>query len=321
MILLQIVLQYLIMNSNPSINDLLACAVSAAKAAGNYALKNKSRRSEVILSAAHDVKLKLDVECQQIAEEVILSAFPLHNILGEEDSSPSLSHHSNTPILQYPHTSPSAHPPSSDICHLPSVVCPPPSSLSYLWILDPIDGTVNFHHGFPFWCCSLAIEQEGQIIAGVIYAPELNELYTATSQQRSMLNGKPISVSATRKLQESIIMTGIDKNSGLSSTASGSTAESKRKPYEIVTRLASSSRKIRVLGSAALDLCQVASGRADGYFESGIYLWDVAAGDIIVRQAGGKTEFIERQTEADGIAFMASNGLIHDDLKTLITKP
>ena len=116
-------------------------------------------------------------------------------------------------------------------------------------------------------------------------------------------------------------MTGIDKNSGLSSTASGSTAESKRKPYEIVTRLASSSRKIRVLGSAALDLCQVASGRADGYFESGIYLWDVAAGDIIVRQAGGKTEFIERQTEADGIAFMASNGLIHDDLKTLITKP
>src|ERR1700690_2741130 len=142
----------------PPASDLLACAVGAARAAGLHALQNEGRRGEVAQSLAHDVKLNLDTECQVKAEQVIRLAYPEHAILGEEGGAEG-------------------------------------DAATPLWIIDPIDGTVNFSHGLSYWCSSIAVQIGGKMVAGAVYAPVLNELFTASSEQTACCNDEPISVS------------------------------------------------------------------------------------------------------------------------------
>lgn len=251
---------------------LLEIAVAAARAAGGHALANRTRRMETDQVSAHDVKLKLDRECQAIAENSIRERQPKHAILGEETADGTSS----------------------------------PADSSYLWIIDPIDGTVNFSHGLPFWCCSVAVRFHGNTIAGAVYAPQFDELYTAAVGQRSECNGHPLQVSGRVRLSQSLVMTGLDQKVG-------PTLER----YEIFRAIADSAQKARVMGVAALDMCRVASGQAEGYFEAGIYTWDIAAASLIVEQAGGLTETI---AEAGGhrLLFLATNGHIHGELRDLI---
>ena len=257
------------------LDAILTCAIEAARSAGDYALAQAQRRTDVLQAYAHDVKLKLDVESQEEACLVIRRRFPDHDILGEED--------------------PRACESAAD-------------SPRVLWVIDPIDGTVNFSHGMPMWCCSVAALWRGQTIAGAVYAPALNECYSAASDRPSLRNGEAIHVSGVSSLERAMVLTGLDKN-----------LDPRLPPFEVFRAISVSVQKARILGAAALDICRVASGQADGYFESGIYLWDVAAARLIVQQAGGTAETI-RKMDAGRLQFVASNGLIQEALKSTILK-
>jgi myo-inositol-1(or 4)-monophosphatase len=259
--------------------ELLECAIAAAQAGGNHALNNLNRRQEYKATFAHDVKLALDIECQQVAERLISERFPDHLFLGEEDTSLGRSNGEQ----------------------------PPPSD-AVQWIIDPIDGTVNFSHGLPMWCCSIAARIGTDVVAGAVFMPELGLLYSATIDGPAQCNGEPIHVSQTASLDKAIVMTGMDKH-----------MDPAIKPYELFSRIADNTRKARIVGSAAVDICWVAAGRADGYFERGIYIWDVAAAGLIVQRAGGCTRMIESMEEPYRMAWVASNPQIHEPLCELVT--
>ncbi|MBR4171981.1 MAG: inositol monophosphatase [Kiritimatiellae bacterium] len=248
----------------PSV-QLLAVASFAARRAGQYVVANLSRRDDVNKASREDVKHKLDVESQRIIEEIIRTSYPDHAILGEESA--------DRPEVE------------SD----------------YRWIVDPIDGTVNFFHGFPWWNCSVAVWYRGRAVAGAVFAPELGKLYEATADGPALCNGVPIHVSDTENPELAMFATGADKHDlgGLS--------------FRGIRRIAETSQRARLLGSAALDICHVAEGRLDGYFESGIYLWDMAAASLILERAGGTCSILKDYgTPKYHIAFLATNGKLHD---------
>jgi len=269
--------------SLPSNESLLNVAIEAAKAGGNHAQTNTSRRTEVIQTYAHDVKLALDVECQALIEKIIQGHFPDHGILGEEDETSV----NGTKLGENKST----------------------VEDNYEWIVDPIDGTVNFSHGFSSWCCSIAVRRGGEMVAAAVYAPDMNALYAATVDSPATCNGKPIHVSTKKTLAESLVMTGIDKN-----MIPGVEA------LTFFKKIAFACQKTRVMGSAALDLCWVAEGMADGYFEGCIYLWDIAAAGLIVKQAGGAGEIVALREEPHQMSYIASNGHVQEELKALIGK-
>ncbi len=266
------------------VSELLDIAIKASQVGGKHALANKARCEEYIAADRHDIKLALDVECQAKIEAFIRQSFPEHAILGEEDN-----------------TSLNGNRLGDDKSNIKG-----PDG--YEWIIDPIDGTVNFSHKFPIWCCSVAVRRGETVQAGAVYAPDMNILYAASVDTPSTRNGEPIQVTKRDKLAESIILTGLDKN-----VVPGV------EPLGFFFRFAENCRKARILGSAALDLCLVAEGIADGYFEGSIYLWDIAAAGLIVKQAGGKGEIIAEREEPNQISYLASNGLIQEKLKDLIT--
>lgn len=258
---------------NISLTHLLDTAICAAEAAGKHALANKARRKETNETFAHDVKLVLDVECQKIAEEVIATEFPEHGILGEED------------IRENP-------------------------AEDYEWIIDPIDGTMNYTHGFPYWCASVAVRYHSKIIAGCVFAPEFNDYYTAHIEDPAKLNGEPILASDTQFLDEAMIFTGISKH-----------MQSANEPhFERFKMLAINTRKVRITGSAALDLCHVAAGNCDGYFETGIYLWDHAAAGLIAEQAGAVLSLFPKRDVPHGCDVICTNKNLIDGLRAIYTK-
>lgn len=256
--------------------SLLVCAVAAARAAGGHALRNwGSRRGEAVARMRNDIKLALDIECQRIAEDRIRRSFPRHRILGEEDT---------------------------------GTACPPAPDDCYEWIVDPIDGTLNFSHGLPLWCCSIAVRRNGCALAGTVYAPALREIYAATAEGPATLNGRRIAVSRLARVADAMIATGLDKD-----------IARRVKPLAVLEAISLSTQRARILGSAALDICRVAAGQLDGYFEGGIYIWDVAAGGLIVERAGGRAETMASMPDGR-LRFLATNGRIHGALRRVIAR-
>lgn len=253
----------------PELEALLNCCVAAARAAALHALSNSARRRQATRRFAHDVKLALDLESQRAAEAVIRRANPSHSILGEEQS----SGRGNNP---------------------------------WRWVIDPIDGTVNFLHGSPWWCSSVAVQHEGRTVAGAVFGPEYDELFTAHSAGPALCNGRLIRVSDTHAMGSALICTGIVKQG----------AERKRS-FLTFRRITEACQKTRIQGSAALDICSVACGRADAFFESGIYLWDVAAAGLIVERAGGRADYL-KNGPGNRVHFLASNGIIHAALRRVL---
>ena len=181
---------------------------------------------------------------------------------------------------------------------------------NYKWIIDPIDGTVNFAHGIPLNCVSIGIEKEGEIIMGVVYNPHINEFFFAEKRKGATLNDKPISVSNEMQVLRSCLVTGfpytyINMPNG---------------PLEIFDKLIRKGVPVRRIGSAAIDLCWVACGRFDGFYEHKLEPWDSAAGFLIVEEAGGKVT--NHENEPFSIyqhKILATNGKIHDELSDIIT--
>jgi myo-inositol-1(or 4)-monophosphatase len=243
----------------------LKAAENAARAAGKLLCANFQQRQHVNAVAAHDIKLEIDVQAQELIGKLLLDEFPAHALYGEE-----------------------------------GIVGD--QSSDHQWIVDPLDGTVNYFYGIPHFCVSIALRQRGEIIVGVIYDPIRNEMWAGQKGDVSKLNGSPIQVSERRELAEAVISIGLAK-----------TRETIDKNFPLLQQMIHRVRKCRVLGSAALDLAYVACGRFDAYIETGISLWDIAAGWLLVENAGGTVDLRPRENMKDKYSIVASNGLI--DLK------
>jgi myo-inositol-1(or 4)-monophosphatase len=177
------------------------------------------------------------------------------------------------------------------------------------WIIDPLDGTVNFAHGIPFFCVSIAATIRNALVCGVIYNPLSNELFTASLHGGARLNGELIAVSPTSMIQESILATGFPYN--VAENPLGCIEQ-----FDVVVRTGT---PVRRLGSAALDLAYTAAGRFDGFWESVLQPWDIAAGVLIVQEAGGKvTNYSSNTFDLSNSSVVATNGHIHDELSALL---
>lgn len=180
---------------------------------------------------------------------------------------------------------------------------------TYKWIIDPIDGTVNFAQGIPLNCVSIGIEYEGEIILGAVYNPHLNEFFVAEKGKGATLNEKPIRVSDKTETIKSCLVTGfpytyINEPNG---------------PIEVFERFVRKGVSVRRLGSAAIDLCWVACGRLDGFFEQKLEPWDSAAGYLIVEEAGGRvTDFTGQKYSVYQHKILATNGKIHGEMLEVI---
>ncbi len=180
-----------------------------------------------------------------------------------------------------------------------------PTSSNYKWIIDPIDGTVNFANGIPICCVSIGVEKDGQMIHGAVYNPIFNEFYLAEKGKGATLNGQPIQVSEKAEVSSSCLVTGfpytyLDMPNG---------------PLQCFERFIRKGIPVRRLGSAAIDLCWVAAGRFDGFYEHKLQAWDSAAGFLMVEEAGGKvTDFNGNHYSPYQPHLLATNGKIHDEM-------
>jgi myo-inositol-1(or 4)-monophosphatase len=182
---------------------------------------------------------------------------------------------------------------------------------SHCWIFDPLDGTTNYAHGLPIFCSSLALEIEGQIAVAAVYDPARRELFTATRGGGAFLNGTPMTVSSIDRIVDSLLVTGF----------AYTVHEAAEELVSLFGAFLGRAQAVRRLGSAALDLCYVAAGRFEGFWEQHLKPWDMAAGSLIVEEAGG------RMTGMDGTPFdvwrpemLASNGVLHEALLATIAE-
>jgi len=181
----------------------------------------------------------------------------------------------------------------------------------YKWIIDPIDGTVNFAHGIPLCCVSIGLIHKGEIILGAVYNPMMNELFFAEKGKGATLNGNPIKVSSKNNFKTAFLVTGFPYK----------WPDGPEHPIKVFERMILEGLPIRRLGSAAIDLCWVACGRFDGFWEYNLQAWDVAAGYLIVKEAGGRiTDFNGVDAEVFAKETLATNGLIHEAMLEAIKR-
>src|SRR5437899_7978048 len=243
----------------------LDTAEQAARRAGRLLRENFRRRQRVNAIAAHDVKLQIDIEAQELIAKLLLEEFPGHALYGEE-----------------------------------GVVGD--QSSEHQWVVDPLDGTVNYFYGIPHFCVSIALRLRSEIMVGVIYDPIRDEMWAGQKGEVSKLNGCPFHVSDRADLAEAVISIGLAK-----------TGETINANFPLLQAMIHRVRKCRVLGSAALDMAYVACGRMDAYIETGISLWDIVCRLLLVENAGGTVDLRPLEHMKDKYSIVASNGVI--DLK------
>ncbi len=247
---------------------MLETAIEAAYTAGKLLRQNFGSPLNVNEASHHDIKLELDVQAQKAITKVILADFPEHAILGEEGVSG-------------------------------------PADAEVRWVIDPLDGTVNFFYGIPFYAVSIAAQQRvgdgWQTMAGAVYAPEMDEMFAAERGAAPTLNGRAIRVSERAELSEAIVGFGFFKSE-----------ETIQQGLRTVQYLTPRVRKMRLMGAAALDTVYVACGRFDGYIEYGIRLWDICAGQLILEQAGGRVDSVPG-TKPNSFDVRMSNGKVKLD--------
>jgi len=185
------------------------------------------------------------------------------------------------------------------------------SDSPYRWIIDPLDGTTNYAHRFPCFCVSIAVEYQKTIEIGVIYDPIRKELFVAEKGKGATLNQQPLSVSSRPILKEALLVTGFAYN----------LRDNPNNNLNHFSRLLMRAQGIRRMGSAALDLCYVAAGRLDGFWELNLKPWDTAAGSLILTEAGGQvTDFSGKTFLIDKPEILATNGKIHQEMVDVLTQ-
>jgi len=245
--------------------------LEALHKAGSIARAAINAPKEIELKAEYSIVTKTDMECDRVIVETIRSKFPDHAFLTEE--SPA-----------------SGNSPSR-------------------WIVDPIDGTTNFAHGYPVSCVSIAFEHEGVLVMGGIYDPFRDELFFAEKGKGAFMNDKPIHVSKVATLTESLLSTGFPYD----------TRQHVDEYLGVFRQFLLAAQGVRRAGAAALDLCYVACGRFDGYYEKNLQAWDKAAGMLIVAEAGGKvTNYHGAPLTVTDRANLASNGVLHEAMLAIL---
>jgi myo-inositol-1(or 4)-monophosphatase len=253
---------------------MLNFAIETAREAGQLLLEKFDRNIKVSKKGDINLVTEADLASEALIIERIKSYYPKQSILAEESGNAVVMGGENT----------------------------------WKWIIDPLDGTTNYAHGYPCFCVTVALEHEGEIVIGVTFDPTRNELFAAERSRGTSLNNKPIRVSATEALGDSLIVTGF--------------------PYDFkrredfgrhLTQFLLNSRGVRRDGSAAIDMAYVACGRFDGFWEEGLNPWDMAAGVLLIEEAGGQV------SGYDGSRFsiysppmVASNGLIHSQMLDIL---
>jgi myo-inositol-1(or 4)-monophosphatase len=250
----------------------LATAIEAVMHAGSVQMaKIGALDLRVDKKGAIDLVTNVDVEIEQYFRALIEDRFPAHSVLGEE-------------IEQ-----------AGQWDRVPE----------YCWVFDPIDGTTNYAHGLPIFCCSLALEINGVPVVAAVYDPNRQELFTAERGHGAWLNGRPMRVSGAELVIDSLLVTGFHY-------------DVQRDPGELMglfTKFIMTSRAVRRLGSAALDLCYVAAGRFEGFWEQKLHPWDVAGGALLVQEAGGHVTGLDGSPYSSRAgSVLATNGRIHDEM-------
>jgi myo-inositol-1(or 4)-monophosphatase len=243
-------------------------AIDAALAAGRLIREQFGRVQAVELKGERDLVTAVDRAAEALIVEQLRAAFPEHAIHAEEGTGGEQG--------------------AADHC----------------WFVDPLDGTTNYAHGYPFFAVSVAYAEQGTVRVGVVYDPLREELFTAAEGAGAYLNGQRLRVSATTRLQRSLLISGFPYDRADMPRA-----------LRLWTALLPLAQGLRRDGAAALDLCYVAAGRADGFWERHLQPWDLAAGALIVREAGGQvTDFRGAALDLQGGEVVATNGRIHAEL-------
>ncbi len=248
------------------------CAVKAALAAGQLQRSRFASDLSIDLKGAKNLVTEIDLASEKLIVETIQAEFPDHSILAEEG---------DYPVGDGLHT----------------------------WVIDPLDGTTNYAHGYPWFCVSIALMVGGELQVGVIYNPMTDDLFTAIAGQGAFHNGARIAVSGRQPLGSSLLATGFPYDC----------ATDPENNFDHFVCFQKAARGIRRCGAAALDLAWLAAGRLDGFWEVKLKPWDVAAGTLLVQEAGGRvTAFDGAEYEITNHRILASNGLIHDEMSALL---
>jgi myo-inositol-1(or 4)-monophosphatase len=263
---------------SPNLHPMINVAIKAARAAGNIINRAALDVESVRISQkqVNDFVTEVDQAAEQIIIETLLTAYPGHGILAEESGSEHGAKDSE-----------------------------------YVWIIDPLDGTTNFIHGFPVYCVSIALAVKGKIEQAVIYDPSRNDLFTATKGRGAYMNDRRLRVSKRIRLQDCLISTGFPFRPG----------DNFKNYLHMMGDVMQRTAGLRRPGAAALDLAYVAAGFTDGFFETGLSPWDVAAGSLLVTEAGGlvgnftgDSDFLEQKE------CVAGNPKIYGQLVSILGK-
>ncbi len=243
-------------------------AIEAALKSGLLIKRSVGRVKEISYKGRINIVTDVDKSAEAMIIRILNRAFPEHSILSEESA-------------------------------------PRDTASPYRWIIDPLDGTTNFAHAFPFFCVSIALEKDDRVILGVVYDPMRDELFVAEDKKGAYLNKKRVAVSGTRRLSGGFLATGFAY--GIQRVRNTNIRNFKNFLMRAMA--------IRRAGAAALDMCYVACGRFDGFWEMDLKPWDSAAAYLIVKEAGGKiTEFNGSKFTPYSKEILATNGLIHKDM-------
>ncbi len=252
----------------------LQVAVEAAHAAGRILKERADRIGKIQYKGEIDPITEVDLLCEQEVIGCIRKTFPDHAFLAEESGTTE-------------------------------------GDSDHLWIIDPLDGTVNYAHGYPAYCVSIGYQYKGEMVAGAVYNPCLDELFVAEKGQGVTLNGKTISVSPITDLKQSLLATGFPYDIN----------ESPDNNLDHFQNFIKSCQAIRRPGSAALDLCYTAMGRFEGFWEMKLHPWDYAAGWLMIEEAGGTvTRFDGSPFQIGDRSILASNGHIHQAMVDVLTQ-
>ena len=253
----------------------LQTAIDLVVRAGEIQMARIGQDIRIDKKSAIDLVTQVDLEVEVMCRQTIRERFPAHAVLAEE----------------LPNDRPNGE------------------GARYCWVFDPIDGTVNYVHGLPIFCSSLALEIDGRAEVGAVYDPSRQELYVAEREYGARLNGTPLSVSSATSQLDAMLCTGFPY-------------DVHRTTDEVVGLFGAfvgRARAVRRLGSAALDLCYVAAGRLDGFWEQRLHPWDMAAGALIVEEAGGRvTDMMGGPFDSRAGTVLATNGYLHDEMLATI---
>ncbi len=261
-----------------SLQSYLKTAQRAAFAAGEYQLRHFGKEQKISFKGKINIVTEIDKQCERLVLKTLRAKFPGHDYVTEE-----------TDIAQ--------------------------TGKAFRWIIDPLDGTTNYAHGFPFFCVSIALEIEGRVRVGVVYAPYLREMYYAAEGRGAWLLRGPrktrLSVSRADDVEKALLVTGFPYT----------VREESRLHFALFQRFILAAQGVRRDGSAALDLCYVAAGRYDGFWEMNLNPWDTAAGQLMVHEAGGvNTDFQGNAFLPAMRAVVSSNGLLQRSMLNIVAE-